>query len=287
MRVGRLELPEGARWGVFDGDRFHVLDGPPWTAGDAQRHRLATVSPRGCRYLAPVTPSKIVAVGRNYRHHVQEMGYLPPSEPNLFLKPPSAITGPDTAVVLPPPTLSTEVEHEAELAVVIGREARNLRAEDALDHVFGFSCANDVSARDLQRRDASITRAKGFDTFCPIGPWIETDIDLDRGCAVRCEVNGERRQDGQTDDMIFDVPAVLSYVTQVMTLLPGDVVLTGSPGGSGPLRAGDRVTIEIEDVGALRHTVIADHRVVDTGTAVDEARHAAPGIATTEEGLEP
>lgn len=258
----RLDLGDGPGYGQLAGDLVQLLRDDPVVTGRTDPTGR-TVPLTDSRLLPPVRPSKVVAVGRNYLDHVREMGYDIPEEPNLFLKPPSSVTGPDTSVILPPCELSELVEHEAELAIVIGREARHLEPSDALDHVFGFTCANDVSARDLQRRDPSITRAKGFDTFCPLGPWIETELDLDHGVAIRSRVNGKLRQDGTTRDLIFDVPTLLSYTSQVMTLHPGDVVLTGSPGGSGPMVDGDLVEIEIEGIGVLRHGVEASTSAAD------------------------
>jgi 2-keto-4-pentenoate hydratase/2-oxohepta-3-ene-1,7-dioic acid hydratase in catechol pathway len=188
------------------------------------------------------------------------MGYAANQNPAIFMKPPETLIGPHGTVVLPPRSLSKQVEHEAELAVVIGRPARFVSEADALSYVFGYTCANDVSARDLQRVDTNSTRGKGFDTFCPVGPWIETELDLTPGVAVRCRVNGEPRQDGTTLDMISSVPFFISYLSQFTTLLPGDLLLTGSPGGSGSLEPGDRVEIEVGGVGVLHHRVAASAR---------------------------
>jgi len=217
--------------------------------------------------LAPVEPSKVVAIGRNYLAHVREMGYEPPPEPSMFLKPPSSVIGPGDDVVLPPRALSDQVQHEAELAIVIGTRARNLAPSEALRHVAGYTCADDVSARDLQRRDPSITRAKGFDTFCPVGPWIETELDPGN-VFVRCRVDGELRQEGHTSDLIFDLSTILTFVSNVMTLERGDVVLTGSPGGTSTLRTGNVVEVEIEGIGTLTHGVrdgASPPDIVDTG----------------------
>jgi 2-keto-4-pentenoate hydratase/2-oxohepta-3-ene-1,7-dioic acid hydratase in catechol pathway len=197
----------------------------------------------------PVVPTKIVCVGRNYAAHARELGHDIPSEPLLFLKPPSSLLGPGGSVVLPPE--SARVEHEAELAVVIGRRAKNVARSDALAHVFGYACACDVTARDLQKKDVQFTRSKGFDTFCPVGPWIETDLEPG-ALEIRCRVRGETRQDGATADMIFDVPTVVAYISRMMTLEPGDLILTGTPEGVGPLAAGDSVEVEVSGIGALK-----------------------------------
>jgi 2-keto-4-pentenoate hydratase/2-oxohepta-3-ene-1,7-dioic acid hydratase in catechol pathway len=213
-----------------------------------QRWALADV-----RLLSPILPSKVVCVGRNYADHAKEMGNEVPKEPLLFLKPSTSVIGPRDVVRLPPQ--SKKVEHEAELAVIIGAPgARRVDRAGAMKSIFGYSCANDVTARDLQRADVQFTRGKGFDSFCPIGPWIVTDLDP-ADLEVRCEVNEEVRQIGRTKDMIFDVATLVSYVSHIMTLLPGDVVLTGTPAGVGPLVDGDTVTVRIEGIGELANPV--------------------------------
>jgi 2-keto-4-pentenoate hydratase/2-oxohepta-3-ene-1,7-dioic acid hydratase in catechol pathway len=188
-------------------------------------------------------------VGRNYAAHAKELGHEIPSEPLLFLKPPSALLGHAGGVVLPPE--SARVEHEAELAVVVGRRAKNLGKEEALSYVLGYTCACDVTARDLQKRDVQFTRAKGFDTFCPVGPWIETELEPG-DVRIACRVNGELRQDGRTSQMLFDVPTIVAYASHMMTLEPGDVLLTGTPEGVGPLTAGNALEVEIENIGCLK-----------------------------------
>ena len=197
-------------------------------------------------------PSKIVCVGRNYADHAKELGNEVPSEPILFLKPPSAVIAHGAKIVLPPQ--SQRVEHESELAIVIGKEARNVSAARWRDYVQGFTCANDVTARDLQKKDVQFTRGKSFDTFCPLGPWIETDLDPS-ALRVLARVNGAIRQDGNTRQMIFPPPVLVEFITSIMTLLPGDVILTGTPAGVGPLASGDTVEIEIEGIGTLRNVV--------------------------------
>jgi 2-keto-4-pentenoate hydratase/2-oxohepta-3-ene-1,7-dioic acid hydratase in catechol pathway len=229
----------------LDGPRALAFDGPPWLGGRETGESRAWAA---SELLCPVQPSKIVCIGRNYAAHARELGHDVPSEPLLFLKPPSALLGPGGVVVLPPE--SARVEHEAELVVVIGRRAKNVAHEDALRHVFGYSCACDVTARDLQRKDVQFTRAKSFDTFCPIGPWIETELDPS-AASVRCRVSGANRQDGTTAHMIFDVPTLVAYVSRMMTLEPGDVILTGTPEGVGPLVAGDALEVEVSGIGVL------------------------------------
>ena len=206
------------------------------------------------RLLAPVLPSKVVAVGKNYLEHAHEMGGDVPEEPVMFLKPSTAVIGPDDDIPFPPS--SERIDHEAELAVVIGRLARRVRAEDAGAYFLGFTCANDVTARDLQARDVQWTRAKGFDGFCPLGPWIETQLDP-TDLAIECRVNGDTRQAARTSQLAFGPNVLLEFITRVMTLLPGDVIMTGTPAGVGPLLVGDRVEVEIEGIGVLANEVAA------------------------------
>ena len=206
------------------------------------------------RLLAPILPSKVLAVGRNYAAHAAEMGSAVPERPLIFLKPSTSVIG--TRDVIRLPVDSDQVEHEAELALVIGRVAKDVPREQALDVVFGYTCANDVTARDQQRADVQFTRAKGYDSFCPIGPWIETSFDPS-AVRVRALVNGETRQDGNTRDMIFDIATIVSFMSQVMTLVPGDVILTGTPEGVGKISDGDTVTIAIDGIGELVNPVRA------------------------------
>jgi 2-keto-4-pentenoate hydratase/2-oxohepta-3-ene-1,7-dioic acid hydratase in catechol pathway len=194
-----------------------------------------------------------VCVGRNYAAHAREMDAQPPQEPLLFLKPPSALLGPGGAIVLP--DVSERVEQEAELGVVIGKRAKSVPREDAMAYIFGYTCVGDITARDLQKKDGQWTRAKGFDTFCPVGPWIETELALG-DTRVICRVNGEVRQQAPITDMIFDVPTLVSYVSRVMTLEPGDLIVTGTPEGVGPLASGDRLEIEIVGIGVLGVRVV-------------------------------
>ncbi|HEX9545038.1 MAG TPA: fumarylacetoacetate hydrolase family protein [Pyrinomonadaceae bacterium] len=205
------------------------------------------------KMLAPVTPSKIVCVGRNYREHAAEMGNKIPDEPLLFLKAPSAVIGNGDCIVLP--TASQQVEHEGELGVVIGKQAHQLSPDDdPLDYVLGYTCVNDVTARDLQRKDVQFTRAKSFDTFCPVGPVIETDLDP-LNLVVKTRVNGIEKQSGRTADMAFSVPFLIRYIANIMTLFPGDLIATGTPAGVSPLKPGDTVEVEIDGIGILQNTV--------------------------------
>jgi 2-keto-4-pentenoate hydratase/2-oxohepta-3-ene-1,7-dioic acid hydratase in catechol pathway len=203
--------------------------------------------------LAPVTPSKIVCVGRNYREHAAELGNKMPDEPLLFLKAPSTIIGNGDRIQLP--LESAQVEHEGELGVVIGKQAHKLSADDdPLTYVLGYTCVNDVTARDLQRKDVQFTRAKSFDTFCPVGPWIETELDPS-SLTVRTLVNGAEKQSGCTADMAFSVPFLIRYIANIMTLFEGDLIVTGTPAGVSPLKAGDTVEVEIEGIGILQNSV--------------------------------
>ncbi|GAB3666699.1 fumarylacetoacetate hydrolase family protein [Actinocorallia lasiicapitis] len=240
-------------FGVVEGEEIAAVAGHPFL-GEIRftgvRYPLVDV-----RVLAPILPSKVIAIGRNYAEHAREMGSEPPAEPLFFSKPSTSIIGSGEAIQYPE-KLSQQVDYEGELAVVIGRLCREVPVERAPEVIFGYTCANDVTARDLQRKDGQWTRAKGFDTFCPLGPWITTDLDAS-DVAITTLVNGEVRQQGRTADLIHDIPALIAHVSQVMTLLPGDVILTGTPAGVGPLAIGDTVTVEIEGIGALTNRVIA------------------------------
>ncbi len=206
--------------------------------------------------LPPVAPSKVVCAAVNYRSHAAEVDLPVPDEPVLFFKPPSAVTPAGQPIVLP--RSAGRVDYEAELAVVIGRICRNATEDNAAAHIFGYTCANDVTARELQKKDGLYGRAKGFDTFAPIGPWIETEVPDTGNLAIRTLVNGETRQEGHTSDMIFPVPVLVSFISRVMTLLPGDVILTGTPPGIGPIVPGDEVRVEIAGVGVLINPVVAE-----------------------------
>ncbi|KAB1128551.1 fumarylacetoacetate hydrolase family protein [Micromonospora sp. DSM 115977] len=264
MRIARFAHAKGMSFGVVEGEAEAGPQG--LTIAEIEGHPFGQITFSGARWalsdvrlLSPILPSKVVCVGRNYAEHAAEHGSEVPKEPLLFLKPSTSVIGPRDAIRLP--IFSKQVEHEAELAVVIGapgaRRADRAAAERA---IFGYTCANDVTARDLQRSDGQWTRAKGFDSFCPIGPWITTGLDV-RDLEIRCEVGRnpeemEVRQLGRTRDMVFDVPALVSYVSHVMTLLPGDVVLTGTPAGVSPLLDGDTVTVRIEGIGDLTNPVV-------------------------------
>jgi 2-keto-4-pentenoate hydratase/2-oxohepta-3-ene-1,7-dioic acid hydratase in catechol pathway len=206
------------------------------------------------RLVAPMLPNKIIAVGKNYAAHAREMGGEPPAEPLIFSKPSTSVVGPGEPIAYPH-KLSERVDFEGELAVVIGRLCKQVPAERAHEVIFGYTCANDVTARDLQRRDGLYTRAKGFDSFCPLGPWIQTELDPS-DLAITTTVNGELRQSARTSELLHDIPKLIAYITDVMTLLPGDVILTGTPEGVGPLADGDEVSVGIEGIGTLTNRVV-------------------------------
>jgi len=221
----------------------------------ADYRRVESYSPfNQATLLPPVTPGKIIGVGRNYREHAAEQGVEVPEIPLIFLKPPSSVIGPEGMIQIPPQ--SKEVVHESELAVVMGKKARWIHSEDAFGAIFGFTLGNDVTARDLQRRDGQWSRAKGFDTFCCLGPWIETDLDA-ADAMVTCRVNGELRQMASTREMVFSIPQLVAYISSIMTLEPGDIILTGTPAGSGPLKPGDKVEVSVEGIGAMTNLVTA------------------------------
>lgn len=251
MRILRLThggLDYFARW--IDESTARLWSGAPWDGG-TETDRLVPL--RAEALLPPVTPSKIICVGRSYREHAKELGNEVPKEPLLFFKPPSALLRPGGQVELPPE--SERVEHEGELALVIGKRVRRISASEARSAVFGVTCADDVTARDLQKRDVQFTRGKGFDGFCPVGPWIETDPGDLSALELTTRVSGAVRQEGKTSMMIWTPYELVAYVSQIMTLVPGDLLLTGTPAGVGPLVAGDSVEVEISGVGVLRHGV--------------------------------
>jgi 2-keto-4-pentenoate hydratase/2-oxohepta-3-ene-1,7-dioic acid hydratase in catechol pathway len=269
MRIARFAVDGEVRYGVVDGPgagspsspdgdgteglAITEISGHPFSPGEevkatGARHELA-----GVRLLAPVLPSKVVAIGRNYADHAKETGAEPPSEPLIFLKPSTAVIGPGDPIVRPV-QLSKRVDFEGELAIVFGRLCRDVPAARVPEVIFGYTCANDVTARDLQASDGQWARAKGFDTFCPLGPWIETDLDPS-DVMLRTTVNDEVKQQASTSLLIHDITTMVTYATAVMTMLPGDVLLTGTPAGIGPLVAGDQVSVHIDGIGTLTNPV--------------------------------
>jgi 2-keto-4-pentenoate hydratase/2-oxohepta-3-ene-1,7-dioic acid hydratase in catechol pathway len=261
VRIARFSGPDGSvSFGVVDGVGPGGEDDGSGTLTPVLGHPFGAlelagppVPLAGVRLLAPVLPSKIVAVGKNYAAHAQEMGGEVPLEPMIFLKPSTAVIGPGDPITLP--EQSERVEHEAELAVVIGRLCSEVPIRRVPEVVLGYTCANDVTARDLQATDGQWGRAKGFDTFCPLGPWIETELDP-TAVGVRCTVNGEVRQDGTTADLVRGVAELVAWISNVMTLLPGDVILTGTPAGVGPLVDGDSVSVSLSSIGTLTNRVV-------------------------------
>jgi 2-keto-4-pentenoate hydratase/2-oxohepta-3-ene-1,7-dioic acid hydratase in catechol pathway len=252
MKIVRFAVRETVSYGVLDGDLIQAIEGTPY---NATRLKLANrqYSIDEVRLLSPCTPSKIAAVGLNYHSLARELEMPVPASPLLFLKPSTSIIGPEDNIVCP--DSSERVDYEAELAVVIKTEARNVAPDRALDYVLGYTCFNDVTARDLQKKDIQWTRAKGFDTFAPAGPHIETELDPG-GVNLEAYLNGELKQRGNTSDLIFPVPELISFVSGIMTLLPGDVIATGTPSGIGPMKPGDTIEVKIEGVGTLRNYVV-------------------------------
>jgi len=247
-RVFRIQQADGPRYALESSDGLRSIDGdifegPPYTTGE----RIA-----GARILSPVTPSKIVAIGLNYKDHAAEMNKPLPSEPLMFLKPSTAVIGPGDAIRVPPNV--GDIHYEAELGVVIGRRASRVSADKGMEYVLGLTCLIDVTARDLQRKEIQYTRAKGFDTFAPIGPCIAVGLDPS-ALDVEGWLNGERKQASNTRQLIFTVPQIVAFVSNVMTLLPGDVIATGTPSGVGPLKSGDTFTVKISGIGELTNTV--------------------------------
>jgi 2-keto-4-pentenoate hydratase/2-oxohepta-3-ene-1,7-dioic acid hydratase in catechol pathway len=262
VRIARFTTGDDPQYGVVTGDvdadgipdddcRVVALSGDPLHVGvhlSGQEHDLADV-----RLLAPVLPrSKVVGIGKNYAAHAAEMGSDVPPEPMMFIKPNTSVIGPGDPIFYP--EQSDEVHFEGELGVVIGRICKDVPKERAQDVIWGYTVGNDVTARDLQRRDVQFTRSKGFDSFCPLGPWVETELDT-TDLAVRTFLNGDLKQDGSTKDLIFDIPTLIAHVTSVMTLLPGDVILTGTPEGVGPMQPGDEVEVVVDGIGALTNKV--------------------------------
>jgi len=250
MKLARVKVAGKAYWAVVEGELLQLLAKPPW---EGVTPLGGSIPLAGAELLPPAEPSKIVCVGLNSKAHAQEMGKELPQEPLLFLKSPAALLPPGGAVQLPPD--SQRVEHEGELALVIGRRAKNLRPEEALAAVLGYTCLDDVTARDIQRREKVYARAKGYDTFCPVGPWLATDIADPQRLTITLTVNGQLRQQGSTADMIFSVAELLAFISRIMTLEPGDLVSTGTPPGVGPLAPGDQVAVTIPEIGTLHHTV--------------------------------
>lgn len=250
MRLVRFKTSKiEPSYGWVYGDKIGLIDGSPF--GEYRRME-AEIDLNSVELLPPTQPSKIICVGRNYVDHAREHGVDVPEVPMLFLKPPSSLLAARRPIILPPQ--SSQVEHEAEMAVVIGKRGRWITPDEVGKYIFGYTIANDVTARDLQRRDGQWTRGKGFDTFCPVGPWIETELDP-FDVLITCRVNQDVRQMGSTRDMVFTIPQLVAFASSVMTLEPGDLILTGTPAGVSPLNAGDVIEISIEGIGELINPV--------------------------------
>ena len=251
MRVARFSLNGEPRFGIVDGPELVVLKGHPLVLGYETTGERVPI--KEVKLLAPTIPSKVVCIGKNYADHAAELGLAPNDEPTIFFKPSSAIVGPGDPIILP--TQSQQIELEAELTIVIGQMAKNVSEADALNYVWGFTIANDVTARDLQFSDDQWARSKAFDSFCPIGPWIETEFIPD-GQMIESRIDGEIRQSASIDLMLHNVPKIISFVSHNMTLLPGDIILTGTPAGIAKINSGEIVECEVEGIGTLVNPVI-------------------------------
>ncbi|MBR8829271.1 MAG: fumarylacetoacetate hydrolase family protein [Gomphosphaeria aponina SAG 52.96 = DSM 107014] len=253
QRYVRIKTNQGkTHYGILQISReVEILDAPPWLGGQATDLKL---EPESYQLLSPTLPSKILAVGKNYPAHAAEMGTAVPKEPLLFLKPPTTVTGPGQPIYYP--QQSTQVEYEGELALVIGSKTKNCTQEEARSKIWGYTIANDVTARDLQKKDPQWTRAKGFDSFCPLGPWIVRELNA--GAKLQTFINDEKtpRQSALISEMVFSPEVLVAYISQIMTLLPGDIILTGTPSGVGPIEIGDRLRIEIEGIGDIENPVL-------------------------------
>lgn len=250
-RIARCRFEGEEFYALVTGGECRRLVGEPWG-----RHEVTSqvVPLAQVKLLPPCQPQKIVGVGLNYKDHARELNKPEPAEPVIFLKAVSSLIGPGDAIVIPP--AATRIDYEGELAVVMGRRAKNVTPEKALQYVWGYTCVNDVTDRDLVPKDVYITRAKGQDTFCPLGPWVVEGLDP-RDLEVKLSVNGQVKQHSRTSQLSFDVPYLISFVSRYMTLFPGDVIMTGTPAGIGPIRPGDEVVVEVEGIGALRNPVVA------------------------------
>jgi len=250
MKIVRFAINNKVSYGMLEGEFIQVIEGEPYQQLklSGQNYQLSEV-----KLLAPCMPSKIAALGLNYRKHAKELNMPLPKTPLLFLKPSTSVIGPEENIIYPPS--SKRVDYECELGVVMKKPTRQVSVKDALDYVLGYTCLNDVTARDLQSSDGQWTRGKGFDTFAPIGPCIETELDPGN-VVVETYLNGERKQQSSTNDLIYPVPKLISFISNIMTLLPGDIIATGTPGGIGPMQPGDMVEIKIESIGTLRNYVV-------------------------------
>ncbi len=262
MKIVRYLYQNQTQYGILADEVVQALAVPPFEGlkKTEQRIPVATV-----KLMAPCEPTKIVALGLNYRDHAEEMRMALPQEPLIFMKPSTSVIGPGEAIVYPPQ--AHRVDYEAELAVVIGRRAYRISEAEAGNYILGYTCCNDVTARDLQKKDGQFTRSKSFDTFAPLGPWIETALADPGNITVEAYVNNQRRQHSHTSNLIFGVATLVSFISHIMTLLPGDVIATGTPSGVGPLQPGDIVEIRLEGIGSLRNLVVKDENIGSSGTS--------------------
>ncbi len=255
MRIVRFEMQGRSGYGILEGEQISVLWDTPYEGGLANTTGEVMSLPE-VTLLAPCQPSKIIALGLNYRDHAAEIGHPLPTEPLIFMKPSTAVIGPDEDIIYP--AMSRRVDYEAELAVVIGKPCRHVQEAEFRNYVLGYTCINDVTARDLQQKDGQFTRSKSFDTFAPMGPWIETALDDPDNLMVEAFLNGERRQHSSTRNLVFPVATLVAFISRIMTLLPGDVIATGTPAGIGPMAPGDVVEIRVEGIGALQNRLVSE-----------------------------
>lgn len=250
MKYIRFKYEDKVCFGLLEGDKINILDRSYFENGWQKTGQAISIE--NVRLLAPVEPSKIVCIGLNYAKHIEELGHAFHEDPVIFLKPTTTLIGPEEEILIP--AMSQQVEYEAELVVVVGKTAKNISETEAEDYIFGYTCGNDVTARDLQKKDGQWTRSKGFDTFCPIGPWIVSGLEPEN-LSIRSLLNGEVRQSSNTQNLINSVPKLVSYISQIMTLNPGDLIMTGTPEGVGPMKSGDVISVHIEGIGELRNRV--------------------------------
>ncbi|KYO68602.1 fumarylacetoacetate hydrolase family protein [Thermovenabulum gondwanense] len=249
MRFCRFSHKGHIHWGLLEGENIKPMSTLPFIE---TKFNGESIPLKEVKLLAPAEPSKIVCLGLNYADHAREFKLEVPEEPIIFIKPPTTVIGPEEEIIIPRST--KRVDYEAELAIVIGKEAYNVKEEKAFEYIFGYTCANDVTARDLQKKDVQWTRSKSFNTFCPLGPWIETDLDPSN-LSIKLLLNGEIKQNSNTSNLIFKIPYIVAFISSIMTLFPGDVILTGTPSGVGPIKPGDIVEVVIDKIGTLKNTV--------------------------------
>lgn len=250
MRIARINYKKQPRWGIIKKDRIYLLDNTPFDRIKISREHISTDK---AKLLPPACPSKIILIGLNYKDHARELGMPTPKEPIIFLKPLTTLTPHKGKIIYPQGV--KRLDYEAELALVIKKRGKNIPESKAAEYIMGYTCCNDVTARDLQKKDGQWTRAKSFDSFCPLGPWLETEIDSNN-LNIRCLVNGKLKQDSCTSNFIFSVPYLVSFISRIMTLYPGDIISTGTPPGVGKMKIGDKVEVKISGIGCLENRVV-------------------------------